>query len=82
MFVTKKKYATVTAEMARQIAARDDTLMIREATIGRLQRENAALLSELSELRAADERRKAQARANLKQNRQSRDKQQAGEVVA
>lgn len=82
MFVTKKKYAAVTTEMGRQIVARDDTLMIREATIGRLQRENATLLSEVSELRAADERRKAQARSNLKQNRQARAKQQAGEVVA
>lgn len=77
MFVTKKKYAAVTKEMARQIAARDDTLMIREATIGRLQLVKAALLSELAELRAADERRKAQARANLKQNRQAREKQAA-----
>ena len=69
MFMTRKKHDALMREMGRHILARDDTLMVREATIGRLQRENATLLSELSELRAADERRKAQARANLRQNR-------------
>lgn len=44
MFVWKKKYEAVTREMGRQIVERDDTLMIRDATIGRLQRENAGLL--------------------------------------
>ena len=48
MFVWKKKYDAVTREMGRQIAERDDTLMIREATIGRLQRENAKLLERMA----------------------------------
>lgn len=46
MFVLKKTYDAVTREMGRQIVERDETLMIREATIGRLQRENARLLTE------------------------------------
>lgn len=44
MFVWKKKYDAVTREMGRQIVERDDTLMVREATIGRLQRTSEGLL--------------------------------------
>ena len=45
MFVWKKKYDAVTREMGRQIVERDDTLMVREATIGRLQRTSEDMLA-------------------------------------
>lgn len=78
MFITRKKHEAIVKEMGRTIVARDDTLMIREATIGRLQRENAALLSELAHLKAARERRIAHlAAANARRKAQARDKQQA-----
>ena len=78
MFITRKKHEAIVKEMGRTIVARDDTLMIREATIGRLQRENAALLSELAPLKAARERRIAHlAAANARRKAQARDKQQA-----
>lgn len=61
MFVRRKKYdAVVTA-----IAERNATLAQRDATIGRLQRENARLLSEISALKA----RREKSNANLKQNK-------------
>ena len=44
MFVWKKKYDAATREMSRQIVERDETLMVREATIGRLQRTSEGLL--------------------------------------
>lgn len=44
MFVWKKKYDAATREMGRQIVERDETLMVREATIGRLQRTSEGLL--------------------------------------
>jgi hypothetical protein len=52
MFVWKKKYDAVTREMGRQIVERDDTLMLREATIGRLQRTSEDMLARNLELQA------------------------------
>jgi hypothetical protein len=52
MFVWKKKYDAVTREMGRQIVERDDTLMVREATIGRLQRSGEDMLARNLELQA------------------------------
>lgn len=52
MFVWKKKYDAVTREMGRQIAERDETLMVREATIGRLQRTSEDMLARNLELQA------------------------------
>lgn len=52
MFVWKKKYDAVTREMGRQIVERDDTLMVREATIGRLQRTSEDMLARNLELQA------------------------------
>lgn len=51
MFVWKKKYDAVTREMGRQIVERDDTLMLREATIGRLEAEKLALEAERDQSR-------------------------------
>lgn len=52
MFVWKKKYEAVTREMGRQIVERDETLMDREATIGRLQRSGEDMLARNLELQA------------------------------
>ncbi|MBR2268751.1 hypothetical protein [Sphingobium sp.] len=52
MFVWKKKYDAVTREMGRKIVERDDTLMVREATIGRLQRTSEDMLARNLELQA------------------------------
>ena len=52
MFVWKKKYDAATREMSRQIVERDDTLMVREATIGRLQRTSEDMLARNLELQA------------------------------
>ncbi|WDA36440.1 hypothetical protein [Sphingobium sp. YC-XJ3] len=53
MFISKKKHEADLALMAKANVDLDETLMVREATIGRLQRENAALLSELTRFREA-----------------------------
>lgn len=59
MFVWKKKYDAVTREMGRQIVERDDTLMVREATIGRLQRTSEDMLARNLELQAKVQRLEA-----------------------
>lgn len=68
MFISKKKHEAALALMAKANVDLDETLMVREATIGRLQRENAGLLAELSALRP-DAEKYRRSRANLKQFR-------------
>ena len=77
LFKRKPKEETVSkAEHDRIVAKLRADVRAAEMAYDASRDSHRRVARELAELRAADERRKAQARANLKQNR-PRDKQQA-----
>lgn len=68
MFIRRKRHDAIVREMGRMIVKRDDTIMIREATIGRLERQLTAARAE-AEANKVDATLWRKARERRKQGR-------------
>lgn len=82
MFMTKKRHDALMREAARLIVERDDTLMIREATIGRLQREISGLRSDVTAAEMAYEESRKSHRRVAEQLAAARAEAEANRVDA